>query len=113
VTLSGVAGWDLVVADFNRRFARLVAGLPLTVSSGWRTRQENRRVGGGARSQHLIGTARDIVASRRVYAELARRAPLVGLRVVFGEPGHLDHMHVQRFPPGVVAADIYDAVARG
>lgn len=41
------------------RFRALV-GKPLSISSGYRTPQWNRSVGGSPRSQHLLGRAADI-----------------------------------------------------
>jgi uncharacterized protein YcbK (DUF882 family) len=36
-------------------------GKPIKVNSGYRSPEHNARVGGGKRSQHLLGTAADIV----------------------------------------------------
>lgn len=42
---------------------------PLVLTSMYRTRKENTRVGGGSKSQHLIGRASDIVVADRNAAE--------------------------------------------
>ena len=42
--------------------ARSRAGIPFRITSGWRSEERNRRVGGSAKSSHLIGKAADIAA---------------------------------------------------
>lgn len=45
-------------------FRRLCGDVPLTVASGFRTREWNRRVGGSTRSQHVEGRALDLETPR-------------------------------------------------
>jgi hypothetical protein len=68
---------------------------PVTVSSWYRNPTDNERVGGNKDSQHLLGAAVDLVASRpsELYQELTRRG-----FVVVNEG---DHLHVQAWPAGV------------
>lgn len=40
--------------------ARGIAGIPFIINSGYRTKERNRKVGGSAKSSHLIGRAADI-----------------------------------------------------
>lgn len=44
----------------NLEVLRSRLGVALHVSSGWRTKEHNRRVGGAKDSQHLLGKAGDI-----------------------------------------------------
>lgn len=44
---------------------RRVAGVPLTVTSGYRCAELNKRVGGAERSQHRLGQAADITTGDR------------------------------------------------
>lgn len=65
---------------------------PWTVTSWWRSPEHNRSVGGVDDSQHLIGTAFDVIERPRI-AEALRAAGFVVVR----EP---DHLHVQAWPAG-------------
>ena len=49
-------------------------GGPVTVNSGYRTEAYNRKVGGAARSQHVQGTAADIVVKGASPLEVAQYA---------------------------------------
>ena len=44
---------------------------PITINSGYRSPNHNARVGGAKRSQHLLGTACDIVVSGHTPQEVA------------------------------------------
>lgn len=73
-----------------------------TVTSWWRSKEHNARVGGAARSQHLIGTAVDVWApDRRVYEQI--KGNLRWAQYVLDEG---DHLHVQLWrkdTPGLLA----------
>ncbi|HET8735177.1 MAG TPA: D-Ala-D-Ala carboxypeptidase family metallohydrolase [Pricia sp.] len=43
-------------------YARALAGIPFVITSGYRTRSHNRKVGGVSNSSHLTGWAVDISA---------------------------------------------------
>ena len=43
--------------------ARAMAGIPFTITSGYRSRAHNKKVGGVPNSSHLKGVACDIVAN--------------------------------------------------
>ena len=43
--------------------ARLKAGIPFMINSGFRTVERNRKVGGKPNSSHLIGRAADVACS--------------------------------------------------
>ena len=53
---------------------RDLAGLPVRVTSGYRCPEHNRGIGGATRSQHLLGTAADIVVRGMTPAEMYRLA---------------------------------------
>lgn len=78
------------VAELDRR----VSG---TVTSWWRDRGTNERVGGSAQSQHLLGTALDVTGDLQAIAAVAREA---GFVVVVES----DHVHLQAFAAGQAQA---------
>jgi zinc D-Ala-D-Ala carboxypeptidase len=55
-----------MVGDFMRALeqARITAGIPFFINSGFRTRAHNQKVGGAVRSEHLYGRAVDIKAEK-------------------------------------------------
>ncbi len=67
-------------AEINQRLVdalqelRDLAGLPVRVTSGYRCSEHNRAIGGATRSQHLLGTAADIVVRGMIPAEMYRLA---------------------------------------
>ena len=67
-------------ADINQRLVdalqelRDLAGLPVRVTSGYRCQEHNQAIGGATRSQHLLGTAADIVVRGMTPAEMYRLA---------------------------------------
>lgn len=67
------------------------------VSSWWRSRPENARVGGDPNSQHLLGLAVDIVggSSNMVLAAKLGATGLIALN-------EGTHVHAQLYPAGVV-----------
>lgn len=98
------------------------------VSSGHRTVEENKRVGGAANSDHLTGNALDLVPaggwSARGTALLdriagwARRNPAIRWIGWRGVPGHGpgDHLHLSfrpRGPQGLPAGDVVDKLVAG
>jgi hypothetical protein len=85
------------VQDFLARFRR--AWVPGNVVTSWfRSLAENEEVGGDPDSQHLVGLAVDVDGPHLVQLEANCRDE--GLVPVM-EP---DHLHVQRYPRGTLAA---------
>lgn len=90
------------------------------ITSGLRTPERNAAVGGAKASYHLTGDAFDAVPPAgmpmNVFAAQVRaRLEPLGYTVMYGDPGHLDHVHVQpgpgmnvprQFSPSVAATDI-------
>lgn len=56
---------------------REIFGKPITVTSGYRSKELNRRVGGATNSQHILGEAADIVSddNRRLFDIIRTRLP--------------------------------------
>ncbi|MCG8967967.1 D-Ala-D-Ala carboxypeptidase family metallohydrolase [Streptomyces sp. CL12-4] len=69
--------------------------VPITISSGFRSRACNDAVGGSATSRHLYGDAADLVGSPSL-CRLAQQARTHGFSEILGPgyPGHDDHTHV-------------------
>ena len=69
---------------------------PLLVSSGFRSVACNRRAGGVSNSQHLYGTAADLVSHGASLCAIARAARTAGFSGILGPgaAGHNDHVHV-------------------
>lgn len=58
-------GEEHMAEEFLARLdnARAIAGVPFSISSGWRCKKHNRDVGGVAGSEHISGHGVDITAS--------------------------------------------------
>ena len=69
-------------------------GGDVVVTSWWRDSAHNAAVGGDAHSQHLLGTAFDVVGPNP--AEIARAFASAGFVVI----PEADHVHVQAWPAG-------------
>ncbi|SCL20563.1 zinc D-Ala-D-Ala carboxypeptidase [Micromonospora rhizosphaerae] len=69
---------------------------PLRVTSGFRSTSCNRQAGGSSDSQHLYGTAADVVPRGASLCQVARSARSHGLSGIYGPgyPGHSNHVHV-------------------
>jgi zinc D-Ala-D-Ala carboxypeptidase len=69
--------------------------VPITISSGFRSRTCNNAVGGSATSRHLYGDAADLVGSPSL-CRLAQQSRTHGFSEILGPgyPGHNDHTHV-------------------
>ena len=92
------------------------------ITSGYRSPQKNTDVGGAPRSYHLTGNAIDVVPPAGMpmnvfAAQLKAQLGPMGYTVMYGDPGHLDHVHIQpgagdamntprQFSPSIAATDI-------
>ena len=90
------------------------------ITSGLRTPERNAAVGGAAKSYHLTGDAIDVVPPAGMpmnvfAAQLQQQLGPQGYTVMYGDPGHLDHIHIQpgrgmnvprQFSPSVAATDV-------
>ena len=70
------------------------------LTSWYRDRASNEAAGGASSSQHRVGLAVDLVPTRGTYGALMRSCQRRDLVAVF----ELDHVHVQRYPAGALAA---------
>ncbi|GAA4565452.1 D-Ala-D-Ala carboxypeptidase family metallohydrolase [Micromonospora coerulea] len=75
---------------------RSLGDKPLYVTSGFRSIACNRQVGGASDSQHLYGTAADLVPRGSSLCQVARTARNRGFSGIYGPgyPGHSNHVHV-------------------
>ncbi|WP_030188348.1 D-Ala-D-Ala carboxypeptidase family metallohydrolase [Streptomyces violaceorubidus] len=73
--------------------------VPLTISSGFRSRACNSAVGGSSTSRHLYGDAADLTGSPS-FCRLAQQARTHGFSEILGPgyPDHNDHTHVALDP---------------
>jgi zinc D-Ala-D-Ala carboxypeptidase len=75
--------------------ARAIIGAPLRVTSGWRSAERNQEVGGSATSQHVDGSAADVVpvglSNFDAYKRLRDAGALgwFGQVIVYPDTGHL------------------------
>lgn len=92
------------------------------ITSGLRTPERNAAVGGAQKSYHLTGNAIDVVPPAGMpmnvfAAQLRAQLGPMGYTVMYGDPGHLDHVHIQpgagdamntprQFNPSIAATDI-------
>jgi len=94
------SGWRPFLDAFVERGNLLFRWVPgLTLTSWFRSPEENLAVGGDPESQHLVGLAADLAGSQ----DALRRAHWIARELGFTvdpEPGHL---HVQAFPKGALA----------
>jgi hypothetical protein len=72
--------------------ARVILGMPIEITSGYRTAEYNRELGGRADSLHLIGAAVDLRTGEHAYNQ-ALVAALRSDARLFVECA-LDHVHV-------------------
>lgn len=83
-----------------RALWRRVPGLSET--SGRRSEERNKKVGGNPLSKHRIGMARDFVGSPSDMTHGAAVARILGLWFEVHDVGSGNHIHVQGLPPGEI-----------
>jgi zinc D-Ala-D-Ala carboxypeptidase len=68
---------------------------PLIVTSGFRSRACNSAVGGASNSQHLYGSAADLVSNHATLCRIVQQSRYHGFGGLLGPgyPGHNDHIH--------------------
>lgn len=100
--------WEPYVAVFGQGARALMNATGASYSSYVRTAAHNAEVGGAPTSQHLIGTAIDLVPGRgSSNRTIAAQARAMGFGYVLDEG---DHVHVQLFPAGVIPQWVYDSL---
>lgn len=100
--------WIPYVYNFVQRVQSLAQLVPFQVTSFVRSRAHNAAVGGVSDSQHLLGTAADLVPTGGTMDDLAAAAAQSGLFGYVLPEG--DHVHVQLYPAGMIPAWIFDQV---
>jgi len=94
------SAWFPFIRDFYwKGFAGAQGFAGLSVTSWFRTAEQNRSEGGSPESQHLFGLAWDLVAPPGSMQHLAEHMRAQGLIAV----NEGDHVHVQAFPAGSLA----------
>lgn len=93
--------------NFMRRLdaARLVAGVPFSITSGWRCKDHNLTVGGVAESAHTRGSASDIAVpdSSRRFAVVSALLSVGFKRIgIYNGTGHLHVDLDSSKPQGVI-----------
>jgi zinc D-Ala-D-Ala carboxypeptidase len=75
---------------------RKLHGAPLKITSGFRTVRCNLQVGTATNSQHIYGTAADVVSPKVPLCAIARAARDAGFSGIIGPgaPGHNNHVHL-------------------
>lgn len=72
---------------------RAMVGKPITLNSGYRSPEYNKKVGGAGHSQHMQGKAADIMVAGMTSKELQVLAKKAGFTFTQTYP-HLPHLHV-------------------
>jgi len=90
-------------SEFDAACRALVAECPwLSETSGRRSTERNARVGGHPESKHVIGMARDFVASQQGMEQAQAVANRLGLTTKLHDVGSGAHLHTQGLPVGPV-----------
>jgi len=98
--------WEPYVRAFIGGAQQLIAATGAQPTSYIRSVGHNEAVGGAVKSQHLLGTALDLVpAPGHSWSELQHAARAIGFGAVIDEK---DHIHVQLFAAGQIPQWVYD-----
>lgn len=95
-SLPAVATENVTLTDSAYQAAIKAMELGLTITSGFRSEEENAQVGGASNSDHLTGTAFDVAGNQSAMDEFATWAKNSGLfdYTLWQTEGHYDHVHV-------------------
>lgn len=74
----------------------------MSCTSGGRSADRNKRVGGHPESKHLIDMARDFVGPPSVLREAVGSCKVLGLSYLLHDVGSGNHLHVQGLEPGPI-----------
>lgn len=89
------AKFNALVTMWKLQALRKDLGVPIYISSGFRSFACNSAVGGSSTSRHLYGDAADMTGAAS-FCTMAQRARYHGFREILGPgyPDHSDHTHV-------------------
>lgn len=93
--------WGAILKEFLWRLHwawRESGKPPLQATSWWRSEADNAAAGGRPYSQHLVGTALDLVGEQLGLTAFAQAAESNNLTVV----RYKTHIHVQLMPAGIL-----------
>ena len=100
--------------EFDAACRQLLDECPwLSETSGQRSMERNKAVGGHPESKHCIGMARDFVGDQRGMEQGQAVANRIGLWTKLHDVGSGDHLHVQGLPTGPVAEWWADKYRKG
>ena len=93
---------EMVVENLFR-LAHLLESIrlfPITITSGWRSVERNRQVGGSEKSLHLLGMACDFFTQGLKFSEIFDKSKKIGEFIVYFKKGKKDYI---RFHLGLVS----------
>ena len=85
------------------RLAHLLESIrlfPISITSGWRSVEKNRQVGGSEKSLHLLGMACDFFTQGLKFSEIFDKSKKIGEFIVYFKKGKKDYI---RFHLGLVS----------
>ena len=104
-TLPEAATKNIQFTNSAYEAARKAEELGLTITSGWRSQEQNAAVGGIKGSDHTKGAAYDVAGPQSAmdaFAEWAKNSGLFDY-TLWQTEGHYDHVHVSWNPDGTAA----------
>ncbi|KUK13735.1 MAG: DUF882 domain-containing protein [Synergistetes bacterium] len=90
---------------------RIIWGMPLRVTSGYRCEKHNKEVGGAENSLHLRGRAVDIAVKEEDQGKFLTLAKLVGFKVIPYPKRNFVHLDVGGEGLGRISGDIESRVS--
>ena len=66
--------------------ARISAGVPFIINSGYRTKEHNKKIGGSPQSMHILGRAADIKCTGFTAPKIVQACLQEGFRVLINIP---------------------------
>jgi hypothetical protein len=93
---------DMVIENLYRLAYQLesVRLFPIQITSGWRSVEKNKQVGGSEKSLHLLGMACDFFTQGLKFSEIFKKDKMLGEFIVYFQKGKKDYI---RFHLGLVS----------
>lgn len=91
-----VATYNIKETAASQKALQKAKELGLTLTSGYRSPEKNKAVGGSPTSNHLKGQAYDFAGSYKAMDDFAKWARGTGMysEVIWQSKGHYDHVHI-------------------